>query len=82
VLLCGIEAHICIWQTACDLVAGGRAVEVVADAVSSRRVLDREIGLRRAAEVGARLTTVETALFEMMARADDPRFRELVRIVK
>jgi nicotinamidase-related amidase len=82
VLVCGIETHVCIYQTARDLAGAGYAVEVVADAVSSRRLPDREIGLRGIERAGARLTTVEMALFEMLGAAEGPVFKEIVKIVK
>lgn len=82
VLLAGIEAHVCIYQTAVDLVAQGYHVEVVADAVSSRMAWNRDIGLARCHEAGARLTSVEMALFEMLHTTEDPCFREILRLVR
>jgi nicotinamidase-related amidase len=82
VLLCGIETHVCVYQTARDLVANGYRVQVVADAVSSRKVSNRGVGLRRIGEAGAQLTTVETCLFEMLGSAEDEAFRAVARIVK
>lgn len=82
VLLAGIEAHVCIYQTTIDLLARGYHVEVVADAVSSRTAQNREIGLRRVQAAGAAITSVEMALFELQRVAEGPRFRELLRIVR
>lgn len=82
VLLAGIEAHVCVYQTAVDLLAGDYEVEVVSDAVSSRTAANAELGRQRMREAGARLTSVEMALFELLRTADAPAFKEVARIVK
>ncbi len=82
VLLAGIEAHVCVYQTARDLLAAGYGVEVVGDAVSSRTAANRELGLARMGEIGARLTSVEMALFEMLGSAEAPAFKDIARLVK
>jgi len=82
VLVCGIETHICVYQTARDLLAAGREVEVVVDAVSSRTPANKEIGLARMREAGARPTSVEMALYEMLGRAGGDRFKQILQIVK
>lgn len=81
-LLAGIETHICVYQTACDLLALGYQVEVVADAVSSRTPENRRLGLERMARAGAGITSVETCLFELLRRAGTPQFKEIARLVK
>lgn len=82
VLLAGIEAHVCVYQTAVDLLGLGYDVQIVADAVSSRTAQNRQIGLVRASGAGATLTTVEMALFELLKVAKGPEFREILKIVK
>ena len=82
ILLAGIETHICVYQTACDLLREGYRVEVVEDAVSSRTAANRAIGLRKMEQLGARSSSVEMALFELLRRADDPRFKAVARLVK
>ena len=82
VLLCGIETHVCVYQTAVDLLGFGYDVYLVADAVSSRTVLNREIGIRKMCDEGARLASTEMVLFELIRSADDPKFREIFKIVK
>ena len=82
VLLTGIETHICVYQTAVDLVARGCEVHVVADAVSSRRPENKAIGLRKMTDAGACLTSVETALFELLRVAEGAQFKQILRIVK
>jgi len=82
VLVAGIEAHVCVYQTARDLAALGYEVHVVADAVSSRTAGNRSVGLQRMRELGAVTTSVEMALFELLRTAEGPAFKELLRIVK
>jgi len=82
VLLAGIELHVCVYQTAVDLLASGYEVQVVADCVASRRVEDRKIGLMKLRDSGAGLTTTEMALFELLQVAEGDVFKEISRIVK
>ena len=82
VVVCGIEAHICVMQSALALLDQGLEVQVAADAVSSRARLDRDVGLERVREAGAGVTTVETALFELLGAAGTPEFKEVQRLVK
>lgn len=82
VLLCGIETHICVYQTAMDLLATGHGVEVVVDAVSSRTLHNKKVALDKMSARGADLTTVEMALFELMKSADAPRFRDVAQLIK
>ncbi len=82
VLIAGIEAHVCVYQTAADLVDLGYEVQVVTDAVSSRNVENKEIGLQKMRDSGVSLTSVETALFELLKVAEGEQFREIIKIVK
>ncbi len=82
VLLVGIETHVCVYQTARDLKERGFQVEIVADAVSSRRAADREVALGRMASMGIPLTTVEMALFELLGVAGTPEFKKILEIVR
>jgi len=82
VLIAGIEAHVCVYQTAADLVDLGYEVQVVADAVSSRTIENKEIGLQKMRDSGVSLTSVETALFELLKVAEGEQFREILKIVK
>jgi len=81
-LIAGIEAHVCIYQTAADLIDLGYEVQVVTDAVSSRNMEDKEIGLQKMRDSGASLTSVETALFELLKIAEGKQFKEILNIVK
>jgi nicotinamidase-related amidase len=82
VVLCGIEAHVCVSQTAEDLLAAGREVHVVQDAVTSRTAENRALGLHKMERGGAVLTSVETALFELLRGADTPEFKQIQALVK
>ncbi len=82
VLLTGIETHICVYQTAMDLLAGGYEVEVLVDAVSSRTIQNKEVALDKMSALGADLTTVEMALFELMKSAEAPQFRDIAKLIK
>lgn len=82
VLICGVEAHVCVYQTAQDLRNLGWQVEVVTDAVSSRRRSNKELAIQKLISMGVGVTSVEMALFELMQRADIPEFREVSRLVK
>jgi nicotinamidase-related amidase len=82
VILCGIESHICVYQTAADLMSTGREVDVVADAVSSRTPENKHIALERMRDDGANISCVEMALFELLGSADHPKFREIAKLIK
>jgi nicotinamidase-related amidase len=82
VLLAGIETHVCVYQTARELLEKGYHVEVVADACSSRTAQNKLIGLDKMRDAGAAVTSVETALFELLKAAEGPLFKEILKIVK
>ncbi len=82
VVLIGIEAHICVYQTAADLIQSGYEVQVAADAVSSRTPQNRSIGIQKMASCGAGITSAEMILFELLQTAGDPKARQIFQIVK
>ncbi len=82
VLLCGIETHICVYQTAIDLLARGFNVNVIADAVSSRTLDNKQIALNRLAAEGVSISSVEMALFELLRSAEHPKFRQIAKLIK
>lgn len=81
VVIAGLETHVCVAQTALDLLARGLGVCVVVDAVASRHALDHEIALRRLEGAGAVLTTSEAVLFEWCRSAEHPQFQAIRRLV-
>ncbi|HVE69267.1 MAG TPA: isochorismatase family protein [Solirubrobacteraceae bacterium] len=81
-LVCGIEAHVCVQQTAQDLLDAGVEVHVAADAVTSRTALNRRLGLEKMEASGAVVTSTEMALFELVERAGTPEFKTIQALVK
>jgi nicotinamidase-related amidase len=81
-LVCGIEAHVCVSQTAHDLLDRGVEVHVARDAVTSRTEANREVGLHKMERSGAIVTSVETALFELVGAAGTDEFKQVQRLVK
>ena len=80
-LLCGIETHVCVNQTALDLLDRGVQVHVAEDAVGSRFDENKRVGLRKMERAGAVMTSVETALFELLGRAGTDEFKEVQKLV-
>ncbi len=81
-VICGIETHVCVSQTAHDLLQRGVEVHVPADAVGSRHERDYRWGLERLDRAGAVVTTVESALFELLGRAGTPEFKQVQALIK
>lgn len=82
IILCGIETHICVYQTAVELLQNGYNVYVAADAVSSRESYNKEIALKRLVQEGIKLTTVEMTLFELLNTAANERFKDILKLIK
>jgi isochorismate hydrolase len=84
-LIVGIEAHVCIRQTALDLLRLAPDAPhpvLCVDAISSRFAVDQDVALRELAQVGARLTTTEAVMFEWMQDATHPQFRDVQLLVR
>ncbi len=82
ILLSGLETHVCVYQTAVDLLARDCEVNVVADAVSSRTPANKDIGLKRITAEGARISSTELALFEILKTAEHPSFKQIAKLVR
>ena len=82
VVLCGLETHICIAQTALDLVRLGYQAHVAADAVSSRTVEKHKLGMERVRDGGVLPCGAEAAVFELLGAAGTPAFRQILPLVK
>ena len=82
VLLCGIETHVCVWQTAAALLRDDYSVHLICDATSSRSVFNRDVGFRRMERAGVHMSCVEMVLFELMVDAAHPKFRDVTRLLK
>ena len=81
-ILCGIETHVCVFQTATDLIQKGLDVHVIADATSSRTQENKGIGINRMAKAGAVISSTEMLLFELLRNARHEKFRELAKLIK
>jgi nicotinamidase-related amidase len=81
-ILCGVEAHVCVLQTALELAAAGRRPAIVADAVGSRRPASVAAALDRGARAGVAAVTTEMVVFEWLRRAGDETFRQVSRLVR
>jgi nicotinamidase-related amidase len=82
VIVAGVETHVCVYQTVSDLLANGYEVTIVADAVSSRTVENKDIALRRMTSDGAKLSSTEMALFELTVASGTDEFRAISKLVK
>lgn len=82
VILTGMETHVCVLQTALDLIDAGFSVHVASDAVCSRTEFNRLAGLNFMQQAGAVITVTETALFQMVKQAGTPEFKEISYIIK
>jgi nicotinamidase-related amidase len=80
-LICGIETHVCVNQTALALLDAGTEVHVAEDAVGSRTDENKRVGLRRMERAGAEITSVETALFELLGRAGTEEFKTVQKLI-
>lgn len=81
-LVCGLEAHICVYQSVRSLLARDYQVEIITDAISSRTAENRTLGLERMLAAGARATSVEMCLFDLVQDAASPSFRQLLPLFK
>ena len=82
IVVTGIETHVCVLQTALDLLEQGFEVHVPHDAVNSRRASDKEWALHRMLAAGAVVTATESALFELLERCGTDQFKAVSRLIK
>ncbi|EFJ39840.1 hypothetical protein VOLCADRAFT_78239 [Volvox carteri f. nagariensis] len=82
VMLLGIEAHVCVFQTSLDLLERGYEVHLLVDGISSSRPHHRAAGLQRMAQAGALISNSEMAMFQLAADSKHPRFKEISALVK
>ena len=82
IILCGIETHICVYQTCAELLAEGYEVYVAKDVTSSRHEYEYNTGLGLMKSDGAKLTCVETVLFEWLGTSKHPNFKEVQKLIK
>lgn len=82
IIICGIEAHVCVLQTVIDLHESGYRAVVVEDCISSRNPMDKRVAVERMREEGAVITTCESILFELARVAGTDEFKAISRLVK
>jgi len=82
IILCGIEAHICIYQTTIELLQKDFQVDVIVDAVSSRTPDNKQIAIERMNTEGANISCLEMALFELLKTAEHPNFKQIAQLIK
>ncbi len=82
IILCGIETHICVYQTAADLSSQAKEVTVVSDAVSSRTQENKQIALEAIRQIPAKITSTEMLLFELLKSASHPQFKAISKLIK
>lgn len=82
VIVAGMETHVCVFQTVRDLVAAGYEVHLCADAVASRTDEHRRTGIELARDVGAIVTTAETAIFDLLHEAGTPEFKKISPLLR
>ncbi len=82
ILVVGLETHVCIQQTALDLLRVDYTVFVGADAIGSRVESDHALAVARMTRAGVQVSSVETLLFELIERCDHPKFKDILKLVK
>jgi nicotinamidase-related amidase len=82
ILVAGVETHVCVYQTAVELIEFGYNVHLVTDAVSSRTEENKKLGISCIEKAGASLTSTEMAVFELLRVAEGDRFKAISKIVK
>ena len=82
IVVCGIEAHVCVQQTVLDLIENNFQVNLAADAVSSRKEIDYKVAIDRMRSIGCEITTTESILFELLNVCGTIQFKEISKLVK
>lgn len=81
-VLIGIEAHVCVLQTSKDLIAAGKNVIILNDATTSRSIFDYSTAIAELRDMGARITSTETVLFELLEDSKNPEFKAISQLIK
>lgn len=81
-ILVGIEAHVCVLQTAKSLICEGKDVAVLNDAISSRSIYDFSTAIAEMRDMGVRISSVETVLFELLESSEAPEFKKVSQLLK
>ena len=81
-MVAGMEAHVCVYQTAVDLVRAGHAVFVLDDAVASRSLHNYQSALQALREARCLVQSTEAAIFQLLERAATPEFKQVAPLIK
>ena len=81
-LVCGIEAHICVYQTAMGLLDLGYKVQVVGDCISSRTALNKDLAIRRLTDAGIQITGLEMSLYELVKDCRASEFKHILSLIR
>ncbi|CAK1985784.1 Nicotinamidase-related amidase [Vibrio crassostreae] len=81
-LVCGIEAHICVYQTAMGLLELGYKVQVVGDCISSRTALNKKLAISRLRDAGVQITGLEMSLYELVKDCRAPEFKSILSLIR
>lgn len=82
IIVCGLETHVCVYQTVCDLIKAKYQVQTVQNAVSSRHILDHHAALNLMEQTGAKLTSTEMIICELIKTAQCPNFKKLMQLLR
>ncbi len=82
IIVTGIEAHVCVYQTVSDLLNKSYEIQVVADAVSSRTEANKDFGLDRIKSLGGGITSTEMIICELLKSCEHPQFKEIIKFIK
>ena len=82
IIICGIEAHVCVYQTVSDLITEGYNVEIVQDITASRKETEFQTGMEKMKQLGANVTSLEIVLFELIKTSKHPHFKEIQGLIK
>lgn len=82
ILLAGMETHVCVYQSVLDFIPLGYEVHLIADAVSSRFLENKQIGIQAIRDLGAKITCVEMAFFELLRVAEGDKFKKILQLIK
>jgi nicotinamidase-related amidase len=82
IFICGIEAHVCVMQSARDLIQKGIDVQLVCDCISSRKKSDLDTGIKRMVQEKAVITSCESALFELLGTCENKEFKQILELVR
>jgi nicotinamidase-related amidase len=81
-LVCGIESHVCVYQTVMGLKAMGKSVELVSDCIGSRKDANKQVAIDKMRTQGVSITSAEMCLFELMKNCNDPKFKAFLAVIR